>query len=78
MPIVKRCPYVDEWDLGSITFTWEREAPDLHLVAAEIARWAIVTATHEYATERLAILFDAHVETTWTTAGMSVVVEATP
>lgn len=78
MPMVHRCPYVDELDMGVVTFTWNREAPDLHDVAADVRRYADESVTHEQATQHLATSWGCPVTTEWVTAGMVVTVEATP
>lgn len=72
MPMVKQCPYVDEIDVGTVTFTWAGDAPDLHNVAANVQSWAAQKATHEEATRALADTWGAQVETAWRTGGMDV------
>lgn len=78
MPMVKRCPYHDELDVGTVAFTWDREAPDLHDVASSVVAFAEQEVTHEAATQHLADAWECEVRTTWTTAGMAVEVKAVP
>lgn len=73
--VTKRCPYVDEIDVGTVALTFHGNAPELHALAAELNAYRTVATTHEDFTRHLYDLPGViHVTTTWHTAGFDVVV----
>lgn len=67
--VVKRCPYVGEWDVGTLTVVLEGEAPELHALGFKIDDLGAEPLTHEEYTKRLAYVMPdgATVTTTWNT-----------
>lgn len=73
--VVKRCPFRDEWDIGTLTITLAEDlVPELHELGAQIDAIAdpeVGTLTHEEYQRRLReeILkgLDAEIVTTWRT-----------
>lgn len=74
MPMVKRCPFHPELDVGTVTLTWDRVAPDLHHVADSVIRFTDQAISHEDATQHLADEWECEVVTTWHTGGVDVAV----
>ena len=77
MPVTKLCPYVDEVDYGTLTATWEGDAPELHELARVVHALANERLTHEDYTARVQhLLSAATVETEWQTGPWVVIVTA--
>lgn len=74
--IVHACPHRDEVDRGTVEFTFDGPAPELHALAAHLAAFEEVKITHEELTARLATDTGAAVTTRWRTAGLEVEVRA--
>lgn len=74
--VVKLCPFYDEVDMGTVTFTWRGYAPELHALAARLRAYRDVRISHEDFTRALVETTGAKVVTTWSTAGLSVEVSA--
>lgn len=74
--VVKRCPYKDEQDHGTVTLTFdvpEGDAPELHGLAAYLAGFRTEAISHEDFTRSICLdLPVVEVRTTWDTAGLSV------
>lgn len=72
-PITHLCPHKDEVDIGTVTLTWEGEAPELHKLALDLQSFHSWPITHEALTAELAVRYpSAKVTTTWQTAGLTV------
>ena len=69
MPILKRCPFVDELDAGHLAITFGEDAPELHNLAAQVRKLCAEPITHEDFTRSVADMFGggALVVTTWHT-----------
>lgn len=76
-PVVKRCPYADEIDHGTVTLVFTvpngEDGPELHDCAKRLAGFAGSKISHEDFTRALACLPDViEVVTHWKTAGLDV------
>lgn len=71
-PIVHRCPHVDETDIGTVEFTFDGPAIELHALAALVGAYADERITHEDLTAALAAESGARVTTRFRTAGLDV------
>jgi hypothetical protein len=65
--MAKRCPYVDETDVGTLTITAARDAPELHTLAAEIDKIAAEPISHEDFTRAVANRLPAGARVLWET-----------
>lgn len=68
--VVKRCPYRDEIDRGTLVIMWADAdaAPELHALAQQVDACGSEPTTHEEWTARIAALVpDATVESHWHT-----------
>ncbi len=76
-PAVKRCPFVDELDEGTVTLTWERSRwlPELHAVALYLDSYRDLHMSHENYVAAVGSDLACHVSSTWTTGGLAVVCE---
>lgn len=75
--VSKLCPHKDERDFGTVTLTFYGEAPELHEVAKLLHSCEDVRISHEQYTDMLRCQWEGvEATTTWTTAGLGVVVEA--
>jgi hypothetical protein len=81
-PVRKRCPYKDERDEGTATFTFNLgggEAPELHDFAKHLDAASEDRISHEDYTRALYVTWHhaglCHVRTTWITAGLEVTVD---
>lgn len=72
--IIKRCPYVDEIDLGTVEIAFDGPARELHGLAAHLASYRDVAISHEDFTRAIADANPAArcVTTRWRTAGLSI------
>lgn len=75
-PVIKRCPYVDEVDEGTVTLTFAvdvGDGPELHGLSRYLNGFANQSLSHEAFTRAVYHRTAAvEVESTWTTAGMTV------
>lgn len=55
-PVVKKCPHRDETDAGTLTLTFDGEAPELHDLAAKIDALCARPISHEAFTQAVAVL----------------------
>lgn len=80
-PVEKRCPYTDEADVGTVTLTFEveKDAPELHEMAATLDTWAEIAISHEDFTAAVLRRWSdegcSAARSTWRTAGMWVTVD---
>ena len=74
MPVLKRCPFVDELDAGHLAVTFAEDAPELHNLAAQVQKLCAEPVTHEDFTRSVADMLGggALVVTTWNTGPWSV------
>jgi len=79
----KFCPYKDEEDIGTVELTFnitEGDAPELHELATKLAKLSEWAVSHENFTRSLFHTWEevglVQAETTWTTAGLDVIVTA--
>jgi hypothetical protein len=75
--VTKRCPYADEIDVGTLSMTFEGEAPELYDLARRIDELGSEPITHEAFTATLIAAYPeaTDVETRWRTGPWSVEVE---
>jgi hypothetical protein len=77
-PVIKRCPFRDETDAGTLTIIIPGEAPELHDLAGKVDALCAEEITHEEFTQALAAAVPgAEVVTTWHTGPWDVEVQAT-
>lgn len=75
--VFKQCPFKDELDTGEVELTFEGDAPELHALAKLLASYRQVKMSHEdFTREMLAKTTAVAAQSTWTTAGLRVVVTA--
>lgn len=69
MPVVKRCPFMDELDAGEVAVTLPGDAPELHNLAGKIRELCAEPVTHEQFTRGVLDLLggEALVVTRWHT-----------
>ena len=65
--MAKRCPYVDEIDLGTLTITAPADAPELHELEAQTDKIAAAPISHEEFTRQVAALLPPGSAATWIT-----------
>lgn len=74
--VVKRCPYKDESDHGTVALTFdvpEGDAPELHGLASYLAGFRDEAISHEDFTRNICLdLPVIEIKTTWNTAGLNV------
>lgn len=71
-PLVHRCPFVDELDVGTVTIEFSGSAPELHDLAQFLASFAGLEISHEDLTERIADRTHGTVTTRFRTAGLDI------
>lgn len=76
-PVIKRCPHRDETDAGTLTITFQGEAPELHDLAKQIDDLSNRAVTHEAFTRSVAVLLTlaghvVSVVTEWSTGSWMV------
>jgi NADPH-dependent 7-cyano-7-deazaguanine reductase QueF len=84
-PISHRCPFQDETDKGTITIGWRIDGRtlEMHALRDYLRRWADQKVSHEeliWTVQRdvsASGVTPIHVTSTWTTAGMTVMVSTT-
>lgn len=69
------CPYVDEIDIGIVRLVLSAPT-ELQALAEYLRTFTDQTVTHEVMTQEIAKHTNAQVTTYWTTAGLSVEVQA--
>lgn len=76
-PVTKRCPYVEEVDIGTLSLTFhDQEAPEMYGMAAAIDALGAEPITHEAWTAAASALFPtAEVASEWLTDVWTVTVE---
>ena len=69
MPVLKRCPFVDETRRGPTGHHVREDAPELHNLAAQVQKLCAEPVTHEDFTRSVADMLggEALVVTTWHT-----------
>lgn len=77
-PITHLCPFRDEIDHGTVEFTFNGKAPELHRLAAVLGDYANEAISHESLTAQLGLFYPeaASIVTHWITAGCQVEVRA--
>ena len=65
--MAKRCPYVDEVDVGTLTITAPIDAPELHDLEAQTDKMAAVPVSHEDFTRQVAALLPPGSVAVWET-----------
>lgn len=65
--IAKRCPFVDELDIGTLTLTCPLDAPELHDLARLAETIAADPISHEDFTRQVVRLLPPGSEAVWTT-----------
>lgn len=70
--IVKRCPYLDEIDRGTVSLTFCGDAPELHGLAEALTLYRNIRVSHEDLTRALAETWLCSVTTSWRTAGLRI------
>lgn len=80
-PVIKRCPFKPETDVGELVITFPEDAPELHNLAAWVDSLCGDPITHEEFTRAIADFLGSgtQVTTTWHTGPWSVeVTEGSP
>ena len=65
--IAKRCPYVDETDVGTLTVTAPVDAPELHEFETQTDKIASAPISHEEFTRQVAALLPPGSVAVWET-----------
>ena len=65
--LAKHCPYVDEIDVGTLTITCPRDAPELHALATDIRKISAEPVSHEEFTRQVEALLPSGSTVTWET-----------
>lgn len=74
--VFKQCPFKNELDSGEVELTFDGDAPELHGLAELLASYRQVKMSHEDFTREMLVKTAAvSARSTWTTAGLRVVVE---
>jgi NADPH-dependent 7-cyano-7-deazaguanine reductase QueF len=73
-PVSKRCPFVDEIDVGTVTLTWSTDGKtaELHALREWLDTFKDRAISHEDFTREVADRLNGQAESTWMTAGMEV------
>lgn len=74
MTVLKRCPYKDEVDIGSLAIAMHGDAPELHELGEQIDKLCEVPISHENFTRAVLALVPSatEVRTTWHTGPWTV------
>ena len=80
LPVVKRCPFTDESDSGTLLLVIHGPAPELHDLEARIGALTAIPVSHEDFTEQVAALLPpgTAVVTRWKTGSWDVEVRVLP
>lgn len=71
--VVKRCPFVDETDIGELTVEIPGDAPELHDLGRQVDQFGNAKVSHEDYTRQIATLVPGAVVTTrWETGPWTV------